>query len=134
MMKTAISIQDSDLDLIGPSGEILHLEDVASIRAIALNNIVEDTYYIDAVDLKGNAKLNYLCTFKCLNYLMLMIFVEGNKEDKTKISINLETIMTLLAKSRNIGYSEAAGDAKDGELSEDAMEELMKREPNVMLN
>jgi len=65
---------------------------------------------------------------------MLMLFVESEKEDKTQITINFESLMTLVTKSRNLGYNEATGDAKTEEESESAMEVLMKREPNVMLN
>lgn len=128
------NMSTQDFDLLGPSGEILHLEDVASLRAITLNNLIEDTYFVTIVDMQGTTRQNYLCTFKCLNYLMLMLFVESEKEDKTQITINFESLMTLVTKSRNLGYNEATGDAKTEEESESAMEVLMKREPNVMLN
>jgi hypothetical protein len=128
------NITNQDLDLLGPSGEILHLEDVASIRAITINNLMDDTYFVTVVDVQGTTRHNYLCTFKCLNYLTLMLFVEDEKEDKTQITINFESLMTLLTKSRNLGYSEAAGDAEEGEESESAMEALMSRESNAMLN
>jgi hypothetical protein len=127
-------MQDSDLDMVGPSGEILHLEDIASIRSISINSLVKDSYFVDVVDLNGVFRKNYMCSFHCLNYTMLMLFVEGDKEDKTNVSISFESLMALLTKSRHIGYDEGAGDTAEGESSEDAMDELMKREPNIMLN
>jgi len=123
-----------DYDFFGPSGEVLHIEDVASIRAISLNNLIEDTYFVDIVDLNGTLRKNYMCSFHCLNYAMLMLFVEGEKEDKTNISISFESLMALLTKTRNAGYSEAAGDAEESLSSEDAMEEFMKRDANTLLN
>lgn len=133
MKKTSI-MTTKDFDFIGPNGEIVHLEDVASIRSVVLNNLVEDTYFVDFIDLTGVSRQNYLCTFKCLNYAMLMIFVEGDKEDKTQVTISFDSLMSLLTKSRNLGYSEGAKDEDESYSSDEAMEELMKRDVNTLLN
>lgn len=134
MKKTNTLMQDSDLDMVGPSGKVLHLEDIASIRSISINSLVKDSYFVDVVDIDGVFRKNYMCSFNCLNYTMLMLFAEGDKEDKTNVSVSFESLVALLTKNRNIGYSEGAGDSEEGESFEDAMEELMKRESNVMLN
>ncbi len=128
------TMSTKDYDFFGPAGEVLHVEDVASIRAISLNNLMEDTYFVDVVDLNGTLRKNYMCSFYCLNYSMLMLFVESEKEDKTNVSISFESLMALLTKTRHIGYSEAAKDTDDSLSSEDAMEEFMKRDINTVLN
>lgn len=133
-MTKKLTMSTKDFELLGPSGDILYLEDVASIRSIFINSLVEDSYFIDFVDVNNVYRKNYMCSFNCLNYTMLMLFVEGDKEDKTTVSVSFESLMALLTKNRNIGYSEGSGDIEDSLDSEDAMEELMKRESNVMLN
>lgn len=132
MKKLTMSMQD--FDFTGPLGETLRLEDVASVRSISLNNLIEDTFFVDLVDLNGKIRKNYTCTFACISYTMLMLFVESEKEDKTQINVSFESLMALLTKSRNLGYSEGAGDEEDAISSEDAMEELMKRESSTLLN
>lgn len=130
--KLIMSMQD--FDFTSPFGEVIRLEDVSSIRAISLNNIVEDTFFVDIVDLNGNLRKNYTCSFACISYTMLMLFVESEKEDKTQINVSFESLMALLTKSRNLGYSEGANDEEESMLSEDALDELMKRETNALLN
>ena len=133
-MKKNQLMSTKDYDFFGPSGDMVHIEEVASIRSISLNNLVEDTYFVDIIDVNGTFKKNYMCSFHCLNYTMLMLFVEGEKEDKTNISVSFESLMALLTKTRHISYNEAAGDTEDSLSSEDAMEEFMKRDINTVLN
>jgi len=137
-MKTSklAQMRESDFDFRGPNGEILHLEDVASIRAIHLNKLEDkdNTYFVDLVDVKGNSRKNYTCSFSCLNFTITMLFAEGDAEDKTIVNMSFESLVTLLTTSRNTGYEDAAENSFGNEFSEDADEEYIKREPTAILH
>lgn len=130
-------MQTRDFELYSPEGEILHLEDISSIRSIHLSKLQdkENAFFIDVVDMQGVYRKNYTCSFNCINYTALMLFVENEKEDKTNINISFEALMCLLTSSRHLGYNEAMEESSSSEdTSDDVMEELLKREPNVLLN
>lgn len=128
---------NKDFDLKGPNGEVLYLENVASIRGIRLNRLenTEETYFVDLVDVNGNEKNNYTCSYGCLNMAIIMLFAEGEAEDKTTVSVSFESLVALMAVSRNMGYDDAVGLAAGlGGFTEEPDEEFAKKEPTAMLH
>lgn len=126
------TMNKADFDLKGPNGEILHLEDVASLRAVHLNKQNNSTslYFCDVIDMEGVLRKNYTCSFKCLNFIIIMLFAEGEKEDKTLVNVSFESLVSLLTMSRT-------GDIGEDSLrtfSEEAEEEFLNRSPTAVLN
>lgn len=126
-------MSEDDFDFRGPNGEILRLEDVSSIKAIHINKLENknDVYFVDLIDVGGINKKNYTCSHNCLNLTITMLFAESDAEDKTILNVSFEAMVALLTVARNMGYDDLA------ELSfsqEDPDEELIRREPNAILN
>jgi hypothetical protein len=130
---TSPSMDKSDFELKGPNGELMHIEDVASLRAIHLNKNSNGSgmYFCDIVDMQGNLRKNYACSFKCLNFIAIMLFAESEKEDKTLVSVSFESLVNLLTSSRAMNISE---DDLGASISQEAEEEFLNRSPTVLLN
>lgn len=121
---------------MSPSGTVFHLEDTKSLMAIRLNDTgdADKLFQVDVIDMDGNLRKNYTCSFECLSLICAMLYSEGDSEDKTVVAVSFEALVNALTFSRNAGHVDASAGLEDADYEEEALEEYMNRETNVTLN
>jgi hypothetical protein len=125
-----------NIDLRSPTGTILYLENIKSLRSVQINDTgdADNLFKVDIVDVDGVFRQDYTCSYDCLGLICAMLYSEGDSEDKTIITISFEAFVNAVTMSRNAGYTDAAKGLLEDDYEEDAMEEYMNRETNVTLN
>lgn len=66
--------------------------------------------------------------------MCVMLYSEGEAEDKTSVTVSFEALVNTLTMARNAGYTEANKNLFDEDSEEEALKEYMERDMNIVLN
>lgn len=125
--------EDYKINLRGPRGTVVFLEDVKSLRGVRINNTTDamNLFQVDIVTLDGDMKYNYTCSFHCLSLICALLYSESDAEDKTVVSFTFEALVNIMTLSK---ITEGSEDKNFLDEAEEAYEELLNRPDTTVLN